>query len=235
MSITQKIKNNVILHNRYILYFIFFIALGDLLILLQTNDYYSASIFVLIGFLTSFFSKNMIVILFISIAFTNIIKYGAKSTTESMTKSMMEGMTEGITEDGEDNEKEKEKEGMDTDLVSNEMNHEETDLDVIPKETKKPAKKEGLEKKEKTTPKNTKPSELSVETNEETNKEKFGEDKNIVYTSEEEKELAKTEKMILSQERILKSMNKYKPLLDTLQGITKNMAVVKGAASLANE
>jgi hypothetical protein len=138
MSITQKIKNNVILHNRYILYFIFFIALGDLLILLHTNDYYSASIFVLIGFLTSFFSKNMIVILFISIAFTNIIKYGAKSTTESMTKCMMEGMTEGITEDGEDNEKEKEKEkeGMDADLVSDEMNHEGTDVDVIPKETK---------------------------------------------------------------------------------------------------
>ena len=41
--------------------------------------------------------------------------------------------------------------------------------------------------------------------------------------------------MILSQEKILKSMNKYKPLLDTLQGITKNMAMVKGAASISDE
>lgn len=199
-------KKNAILHNRFVLYFIFIIALGNLLTLVYSRDYYSASIFVLIGFLTSFFSKNMIVILCIAIAFTNIIKYGAKAGVEGMTpnktdESEGEGEEEKTKEEGEESAtKEKEK--------------------------KKP------EKKSKATDDAL---SLSVETNEGSNKEKFDQSKDVVYTSEEEKEIEKTEKMILSQEKILKSMNKYKPLLDTLQGITKNMALVKGATSTADE
>jgi hypothetical protein len=36
---------------------------------------------------------------------------------------------------------------------------------------------------------------------------------------------------MMSQVKMLKTMNKYKPLLDTLQGITKNLAIVKGMAT----
>jgi uncharacterized membrane protein len=177
-------KKNAILHNRYVLYLIFIIALGNLLSLGYTRDYYSVSIFVLIGFITSFFSKNMIVILFIAVALSNIIKYGAKAGVEGMT--------------------------------------DEAEVDTEP--AKKSDKKSESESES-----------LSVETTEGSNKEKFSQDKNVIYTSDEDKEMAKTEKMILSQEKILKSMNKYKPLLDTLQGITKNMAIVKGASSVSDE
>lgn len=202
MTVSKKTN---ILHNRYILYVIFVIALGDLLILVHMNDYYSAAIFGLIGFLTSFFSKNMIVILFIAIAFTNIIKYGAKAGVEGMT---VEG-----------NEESKESEESEESKGSEESEEEKYKVKVVNESDSKNEKKESL----------------SVETNEGSNKEKFGEDKNIVYTSEEDKEIAKTEKMILSQEKILKSMNKYKPLLDTLNGITKNMAIVKGASSAVDD
>jgi hypothetical protein len=167
------------------------------------NDYYSAAIFGLIGFLTSFFSKNMIVILFIAIAFTNIIKYGAKAGVEGMT---VEGNEESKESEVEQEESEEEKYKVKVVSASE-------------------AKKKGSSEEKES---------LSVETNEGTNKEKFGEDK-VVYTSEEDKELAKTDKMILSQEKILKSMNKYKPLLDTLNGITKNMAIVKGASSATDD
>ena len=201
----MKVSNkNVILHNRYVLYLIFIIALCDLLTLIYNYDYYFASIFVLLGFLTSFFSKNMIVILFIAIAFTNILKYGSKSSIEGMSSN-------------ESDKKNDNAEGYEED-------EDEKDEDEKEVEAKKDKKKDKKEE-----------SSFSVETNEGSNKEKFEQDKNIVYTSEEEKELEKTEKMILSQEKILKSMNKYKPLLDTLQGITKNMAMVKGAASISDE
>jgi FtsZ-interacting cell division protein ZipA len=207
MKVSNK-KN--ILHNKYILYFIFFIALGDLLILGYNNDYYSVAIFILIGFLTSFFSKNMIVIMIMAIAFTNIILiYGVDRR--------IEGMTSEETEEKTDDEK---------------TDDEKTD-DEKTDEEKKPDKKK--KKKEKNSDENVDENGmLSVETNESSNKEKFGQDKNIVYTSEEDKELDKTDKMVISQEKILKSMNKYKPLLDTLQGITKNMAIVKGAATNAD-
>jgi flagellar biosynthesis GTPase FlhF len=212
----MKVSNkNVILHNKYVLYLIFIIALGNLLTLAYTYDYYSVSIFVLIGFLTSFFSKNMIVILFIAIAFTNIIKYGGKASVEGMTSK-------------DSDEKETDSE-VDTDEKTNKEKSEKN------KET---SEKEESEIKKKSKSEKNKSSEalsLSVETNEGSNKEKFEQDKNIVYTSDEDKEMDKTDKMILSQEKILKSMNKYKPLLDTLQGISKNMALVKGATSTADE
>lgn len=201
MKVSNK-KN--ILHNKYILYFIFFIALGDLLILGYNNDYYSVAIFILIGFLTSFFSKNMIVIMIMAIAFTNIILiYGVDRR--------IEGMTSEETEEKTDEEK--------------------TDEEKKPDKKKKKKEKKSDENVDENSDEN---GMLSVETNESSNKEKFGQDKNIVYTSEEDKEMDKTDKMVISQEKILKSMNKYKPLLDTLQGITKNMAIVKGAATNAD-
>jgi hypothetical protein len=203
----MKVSNkNAILHNKYVLYFIFIIALSNLLTLVYTYDYYSASIFVLIGFLTSFFSKNMIVILSIAIAFTNIIKYGAKAGVEGMTSDESDELDDNEKEKSDASEKEKEKE-------------------KIKSNKKESSKKQDTDTKE----------SLSVETNEGSNKEKFEQDKNVVYTSEQDKDVDKTDKMILSQEKILKSMNKYKPLLDTLQGITKNMALVKGATSTSDE
>lgn len=210
MKVSNK-KN--ILHNKYILYFIFFIALGDLLILGYNNDYYSVSIFILIGFLTSFFSKNMIVIMIMAIAFTNIILiYGVDRR--------IEGMTSEETEEKTDNEK------TDDEKTDDEKTDKKTDEEKTDKKKKKKEKKSDENVDEN--------GMLSVETNESSNKEKFEQDKNVVYTSEEDKELDKTDKMVISQEKILKSMNKYKPLLDTLQGITKNMAIVKGAATNAD-
>jgi hypothetical protein len=212
----MKVSNkNAILHNKYVLYLIFIIALSNLLTLVYTYDYYSASIFVLIGFLTSFFSKNMIVILFIAIAFTNIIKYGAKAG--------IEGMKSDESDEVDDEQSEKKENKKSDDSEKKEI-------------SSKSEKKEKLKSKEsETETEKDNALSLSVETNEGSNKEKFEQDKNIVYTSEEDKEMERTDKMILSQEKMLKSMNKYKPLLDTLQGITKNMALVKGATSTSEE
>jgi hypothetical protein len=69
--------NNAIIHNRFVLYFILFIALANLYFLTMSGDLVFTSIFVLVGFLTSFFSKNMLVILFIAVTITNILKYGS--------------------------------------------------------------------------------------------------------------------------------------------------------------
>jgi hypothetical protein len=69
--------NNAIIHNRFVLYFILFIALANLYFLTMSGDLVFTSIFVLVGFLTSFFSKNMLVILFIALTITNILKYGS--------------------------------------------------------------------------------------------------------------------------------------------------------------
>lgn len=76
-------KNNAILHNRFVLYFIFFISLGNLFYLTMESDVFSILTFVLIGFITSFFSKNMIVILVIALSMTNVLKFGTDLSHET--------------------------------------------------------------------------------------------------------------------------------------------------------
>jgi hypothetical protein len=65
-------------------------AVINLMFFASTNDIRSLLTLLIVGFLTSFFSKNMIVILFISLVFTHILKYGtdisegmADKTTDS--------------------------------------------------------------------------------------------------------------------------------------------------------
>jgi hypothetical protein len=65
-----------ILHNRAVLYFVLFLAIANLLILAVGNEYKYVSVFFLTGFVTSFFSKNMMVIMCIAMVITNILKFG---------------------------------------------------------------------------------------------------------------------------------------------------------------
>ena len=99
-------KNNAIIHNRFVLYFIFFIALADLYYLTMAGDFFSVAVFILIGFLTSFFSKNMMIIFFIALTVTNILKYGTKIRH---SEGFEEGSTtfEGADESDEDNKPDK--------------------------------------------------------------------------------------------------------------------------------
>ena len=86
-SIQQS--GNIILSNmgaicnsRVILYFILVLALTNLFYLVTSTNYMFASIFILVGFITSFFSKNMIVILCIALTVTNVLQYGNKAAME---------------------------------------------------------------------------------------------------------------------------------------------------------
>jgi hypothetical protein len=79
-SVPSFLKNTKyvnVLHNRFILYFIFLISIGNLYYLTVSQDIMSVVVFIIVGFLTSFFSKNMMVILFIAVSITNILKYGS--------------------------------------------------------------------------------------------------------------------------------------------------------------
>ena len=104
-----KYNFNPIIHNRIILYFFFAIALIDLLYFLNMKDMFSFSALILIGLLTSFFNKNMTVILFVAIVFTHILKYG---------RSSFEGL-DNMDPKEDDEEKEKDDDKKDTKKVSN--------------------------------------------------------------------------------------------------------------------
>ena len=100
-----------ILSNKYFLWVVLAFALLNLLYMAIGGDYMSIIAFVLVGFLTSFFSKNMVVILLVAIVVGNVVRFGARSLQEGM-KDGAEGEEEEKEKEGMEDEEEKEKEGM---------------------------------------------------------------------------------------------------------------------------
>jgi hypothetical protein len=72
-----NIKINV-LHNRAILYFMLFLSIVNLISYGLVRDYYTPMIFILVGIITSFFTKNMTVVLSIALVACNVLKQGSK-------------------------------------------------------------------------------------------------------------------------------------------------------------
>ena len=103
-------SGNNILHNRFILYFILMVSILNLIGFATNGNLLSPVIFVLVGFLTTFFSKNMLVVLMVPLLITNILNY---------SESNMEGM---------DNEDEKEETPPPSDEEINEMKEKYSEL-----------------------------------------------------------------------------------------------------------
>lgn len=85
---------DAVLHNVFVLYFLLFLALGNLFYLVNSHNYAFAGAFILIGFITSFFSKNMVVILCIAIVATNVLQFGSYSGLEGVDETLIEEETE---------------------------------------------------------------------------------------------------------------------------------------------
>ena len=67
---------NPLLKSRLVLYFLFLISLANLYTFVSSGNAIYAAVFVLVGFLTTFFSKNMIVIMMVALAVSNVFLYG---------------------------------------------------------------------------------------------------------------------------------------------------------------
>jgi hypothetical protein len=124
-TIVSKKNSNSILHNRVLLYALLILALLDLFYLANSRDFTSVTIFILIGLLTSFFCKNMIVILFVSICITHILKYprsleGAENMNDDEDKEEKEHM-ENEDEKEEDDKKESMENKKNTEEMTAEM------------------------------------------------------------------------------------------------------------------
>jgi hypothetical protein len=82
----HKISHDA-LHNQYVLYFVFFVAVGNLFLFVFSNDLMSAGVFFTAGLLTSFFSKNMVVILVTAMVVSNIIRMGISNKREGFEEN----------------------------------------------------------------------------------------------------------------------------------------------------
>ena len=117
---------NPILQSRLVLYVLFFFSVLTLFGFALNREYVFAIIFIIVGFLTSFFSKNMIVILFLSLAVTNIIIQGLRG---QLRKEGFEGEGEG--EEKEEEEKEEEEEENTETMTTEPMKEKKEPMETL--------------------------------------------------------------------------------------------------------
>lgn len=129
----KKIKPSSFLQNKYVLYILAVIAIVNILMFANQKDYNSVFMFVIIGFLVSFFSKNMIVVLLSAILLTHALKY-VLSTRESMkNKKKTKENFENEDEEKEDKPEEEDEDILDTIDIDAEPTEDEADDNKLAK------------------------------------------------------------------------------------------------------
>lgn len=98
----MKLQAPAILKNKYVLYVLLVLAIINVLGYVGLQDYDSLALFVAVGVLSTYFSKNMAVNLLLAIVVTSLI---------AVNKRVMEGM-KNKEDDEEKPKKKKKKEGM---------------------------------------------------------------------------------------------------------------------------
>jgi hypothetical protein len=118
-----------ILTNKWVLYFIFVVGIYDVVHFYQRGNMVAFAIFFVVGFLTSFFSKNMTVIIVTSIAIAHLVAYGNRMSEGLENKDdeeEEEGFEDEEEEEGfEDEEEEGESEVKKVKKVKEEDEEEE--------------------------------------------------------------------------------------------------------------
>lgn len=77
-----KAKPSSLLYNRYVLYLVFAIALANLFVSAVNGDFIFVTFFLLVGFVMSFFTKNMMVILVLTLGVANVLKFASRGSME---------------------------------------------------------------------------------------------------------------------------------------------------------
>jgi len=93
---------NKVLTNKYVLYVVLFLAITNVLGYLMVKDFESLALFISLGLITSYFSKNMIIIMGVAMFGTNVvfasnkIREGFQEGHKNKTAHEKEGEEEGM-------------------------------------------------------------------------------------------------------------------------------------------
>lgn len=88
----MKFDYKSILRNRYILYLFFVLVLIQLILYLNLGEYSYVAIMIAIGWFVSRFNKNMIIVLFVTLILTHLVKvFMAANTREGIDETISSG------------------------------------------------------------------------------------------------------------------------------------------------
>ena len=188
-----------ILYNKYVLYVIFFICIYDLLQMLLIQNYSAIGAFLFTGIFTSFFSKNMIVILFIAL----VVSFMLRNPPElPPTKESFDGLEDGGNADS-----------------GNDVTSDTQDSSVLESNQEPMIDSEGNENLNESTPESME----NLENNDSVGQFDFlgnQKDKSSSSSSSSEKEEFTDEdlkKLLKDQDELLKTMKEYEPFIESMQ------------------
>jgi hypothetical protein len=95
-----------LLHNRWVLYALCILALVNIVMYANVKDFNSVATLLIIGFLVSFFSKNMIIILAVAVFASYILNFVSKSSFTEGARNMKEEANKEEADEEEDGEEE---------------------------------------------------------------------------------------------------------------------------------
>mgnify|MGYP006092977439 CR=1 FL=1 len=103
MKVPSVVKK--MLGNKYVLYIVFFLSITNILGYLASQDFNALTFFVIVSFLTTYFSKNMIIVLLVAMVSTNFLSMSNRipHTIEAMT-TKEKNDKQGVVAVEEDNE-----------------------------------------------------------------------------------------------------------------------------------
>jgi len=111
----MKFDLNSSMKDKRVLYIVLFLAVTNLVGFLMARNFNAVIVFLLSGFVTTYFSRNMIVVMMVAMVVTNIVS-GVKIIKEGMENKEKsdDEEHEEKNEDGEHEEKKDDKQGMTT-------------------------------------------------------------------------------------------------------------------------
>lgn len=90
-------KTDKILNDKNVLYVVFVLAILNLLGYLVVQNTEAVAFFLIVGFLTTYFSKNMIIVLIVAMVTTSLF-----TATKTSYRSVKEGMTDSSSQQAKD-------------------------------------------------------------------------------------------------------------------------------------
>jgi hypothetical protein len=189
-KLLSKLPIKYVLHNRVLLYVLCFIALNNIVMYASVKDFNSVITLLLIGILSSFFSKNMIVILALAIGITYLLNYNNTKLFSEGAQNMKEAV------DGDD-------------TVDKPVLGDDADNKSVIDAADEPTADESTSANDIATAATAAASEVDNNTAESESKER------AKLTSEIKKDFAAFEKTAAS---ITKSMQDIEPLLEKAEG-----------------
>lgn len=215
-----------VITNKYVLYVLLFFAILNILGFLVTNNFISLAVFALIGVLTSYFTKNMIVVLIVTLVASNLLHL-TRRTVETMAnkeeskkkKHTKEGMGGSMEDDFDDAAPVKEDDSdSDNDDDHEESNHEESNHEEMMKNGKV---------KGKDAPPVMKNKKNGGLNHQKTVQEAYGNIHKVLGDKNFKKMTKDTTKLLTQQNQLTQSLNNMAPLLQSAESMLNKFDMEK--------